>query len=83
MNGQEKEEIRSVVKEAVASAVAEAVAAALKASNLIDGPTHLSHHQAIEEMLQARRHAYKAGITVIIGGLVSLLVMGVRSWLKE
>ncbi|MDR2075721.1 MAG: hypothetical protein LBP61_02125 [Desulfovibrio sp.] len=75
MSGLTREEIRSAVKEAVAEA--------LKAANLIDGPTHIAHHQALEDMILARRHAHRVGITVIVGGLVGLLIMGIRSWLEK
>ncbi|MDR1685215.1 MAG: hypothetical protein LBR82_02035 [Desulfovibrio sp.] len=74
----DRDELKGLVRNAVAEA--------LKASNLIDGPTHLAHHQAIEEMLQAKRAATRAGIrtavTITIGGLISLIILGVKEWTK-
>ena len=75
MSGMTREELQALVKEAVADA--------LRASNLIDGPTHIAHHQALEDMIQAKRHAHKVGITVIVGGLVGLLIMGIKSWMEK
>jgi hypothetical protein len=75
MSDMTREEIRAAVKEAVTEA--------LRGANLIDGPTHIAHHQALEDMLQAKRHAWKVSITVIIGGLIGLLILGIKSWMEK
>jgi hypothetical protein len=75
MNDLSRDDLQALIKEAVAEA--------LRASNLIDGPTHIAHHQALEEMIQAKRHAYRVGITVIISGLIGLLVLGIKSWAEK
>jgi hypothetical protein len=66
------------IREIVISAVNDA----LKGASIIDGPTHIAHHQAIDEMLHARRFAYKTGIAVIISGIFSLIAIGIREWIK-
>ena len=69
------EQIKAVVREAVAEA--------LKGANLIDGPTHIAHHQAIEEQLQLFRHAKKGLISVIISGLAGLIAWGMWAWVHH
>lgn len=67
----------------IKKAVSEAVADALKGANLIDGPTHIVHHQAIEEWMAAKRWASKAAITVFVTGVLGLLVLGIKQWVGK
>ena len=69
------EQIKSVVREAVAEA--------LIGANLIDGATHIAHHQAIEEQLQLFRHAKKGVVSVIISGLAGLIAWGLWGWIHH
>ena len=69
------EQIRAVVREAVQEA--------LKGANLVDGPTHIAHHQAIEEQLQLFRHAKKGLVSVIISGLAGLIAWGMWAWVNH
>lgn len=67
----------------IKDAVREAVTEALKAANIIDGPTHIAHHQAIEEQLQLFRHAKKGLVSVIISGLAGLIAWGMWAWVHH
>ena len=66
--------------EQIKAAVHDAVVQALKANNIIDGPTHIAHHQAIEEQLQLFRHAKKGVVSMIIAGLAGLVAWGMWAW---
>lgn len=76
MNDQTRDEMRQLVKEAVSEA--------LKGANLIDGPTHIAHHQALEEFLQTKRTVTRAGYVALAGsfvaGLLALLILGIKEW---
>ena len=65
---------------AVKEAAREAVADALRGANLIDGPTHIKHHQAIEEFLNLTLHAKKTVVGAVIKGLCWLLLAGFALW---
>lgn len=69
-------EIKAVVK----SAVAEALKDELRAANLIDGPTHIAHHQALSEFLSLTRHAKKTFVGAVIMGCIALLMLGIAVW---
>lgn len=75
-----KEEVQAWVREATAEAVADA----LKAANIVDGPTHLRHHQFIEDFCSTYGQVKKAGITavvtLVVTGLLALLVLGFSHW---
>lgn len=68
----------------VREAVGEAVAEALRAANIVDGPTHLRHHQFIEDFYCTYGQVKKAGITavvtILVTGLIALLVLGFTHW---
>lgn len=66
------EEIRALVKEAVAEA--------LRGANIIDGPTHIAHHQAIGEILSLAGYAKKKIVGGIVSGLLCLLLLGAAVW---
>ena len=68
------------LKEAVKEAAREAVSEALRGANLIDGPTHIKHHQAIEEFLNLTLHAKKTVVGAVIKGLCWLLLAGFAVW---
>lgn len=70
-----EEQIRAVVREAVNDA--------LKGNNIIDGPTHIAHHLAIEEQLQLFRHAKKGLISVLVSGLAGLIAWGLWAWVHH
>ncbi len=61
-----------------------AVADALKAANIVDGPTHLRHHQFIDDFYCTYGQVKKAGIaaivTALVGGTIALLVLGLKHW---
>lgn len=64
----------------IREAVAEAVRGELRGANLIDGPTHIQHHQAIAEFLALTRHAKKTVIGGFMLGLMALLLLGLAAW---
>ena len=72
-----------MTEEQVKTVVREAVSEALKTANIIDGPTHIAHHQAIEEQLQLFRHAKKGLVSVIISGLAGLIAWGLWAWVHH
>ena len=69
-----EQRLRQVVKEAVKEE--------LLGANLVDGPTHLAHHQEIENLIQLKKHAEKTGIATVIVGLIGLTVLGIWAWIK-
>ena len=69
-----EQRLRQVVKEAVKEE--------LLGANLVDGPTHLAHHQEIENLIQLKRHAQKTGIATVIVGLIGLTVLGIWAWIN-
>lgn len=75
-----KEDIQAWVREAAGEAVADA----LKAANIVDGPTHLKHHQFIEDFCCTYGQVKKAGITaivtILVTGVIALLVLGFTHW---
>ena len=80
-----RDEIQAWVSEAAGKAAAEAVADALKTANLIDGPTHLRHHQLIEDFCDTFGKVKTASITVVVAaiitGIITVVILGIRSWL--
>jgi len=64
----------------IKKAVKEAVSEALKNANLIDGPTHIAHHQAIAEALSMASHAKKTVIGAVVKGVMALLLLGCLAW---
>ncbi|MCL1939944.1 MAG: hypothetical protein FWG04_04720 [Desulfovibrionaceae bacterium] len=74
-------ERRAAVNEAqLKKAVKEAVSEALKSANLIDGPTHIAHHQAIAEALSMASHAKKTVVGAVVKGIMALLLLGCLAW---
>ena len=69
-----EQHLRQVVKEAVKEE--------LLGANLVDGPTHLAHHQEIENLIQLKKHAEKTGIATVIVGLIGLTVLGIWAWIN-
>ena len=69
-----EQRLRQVVKEAVKEE--------LLGANLVDGPTHLAHHQEIENLIQLKKHAEKTGIATVIVGLIGLTVLGIWAWIN-
>jgi len=65
-------EIKAIVKEAVSEA--------LKGANLIDGPTHIAHHQALDEFLSLTKHAKKTFVGAFIMGVIALIMLGMAAW---
>ena len=61
----------------------DAVKEALKEINLVDGPTHIAHHQALEEVIQAKRAAAKFALKAFIGGIVGLIILGLKAWIAQ
>lgn len=79
-----REAVRSMnaepLPETVRAVVKEAVSEALRGSNIIDGPTHIAHHQAVAEFLSLAGHAKKTLVGAVVFGLFSLLLLGVAAW---
>lgn len=77
MSEAERLELQRLVKEAVAEA--------LKGENLIDGPTHILHHQWIADYCDTFSKVKIAGLTAFaltcIGGVITLIVLGFRTWM--
>lgn len=73
-------ERRRNMDEQIKAAVREAVSEALRGANLVDGPTHIAHHQAIEEFLVLTKHAKKTVIGSLVVGVLSLLLLGIAAW---
>lgn len=67
----------------IKQAVKEAVSEALRGANLVDGPTHIAHHQALEGLLQAKQEAYKVGVRTVVVGFIGLVVLGIATWVRE
>ncbi|NDV19231.1 hypothetical protein GO013_07335 [Pseudodesulfovibrio sp. JC047] len=59
--------------EDIKQAVREAVREELKAANIIDGPTHIRHHEFIDELCESFDTVKKTTLRV----LVNCLVLGV------
>lgn len=76
--GQERR--RTIGEAQIKEAVKEAVAEALKGANLIDGPTHIAHHQAFEDFLALTKHAKKTFVGAVVMGFIALLMLGVAAW---
>ena len=74
-------------EELVKKAVKEAVAEALKGANLIDGPTHILHHQEFENWIQAKRLvgnvAVKVTVTAFVVGLLGMVAIGFLEWVRK
>jgi hypothetical protein len=68
------------VRAELEAAVTAAVTKALRDGSLIDGPTHIAHHQAIEEFLQLARHARKTVVGGLVMGVLALVVLGIAVW---
>ena len=64
----------------IKKAVREAVSEALKGASLIDGPTHIAHHQAMAEALSMASHAKKTVVGVLVKGFMALLLLGCLAW---
>ena len=73
-------ERRRNMDEQIKRAVREAVSDALRGANLVDGPTHIAHHQAIEEFLSLTKHAKKTVIGSLVVGVLFLLLLGIAAW---
>lgn len=73
-------------KERVQEWVREAVGDALSAANIIDGPTHIKHHQILQEFCDTYSKVKTTSITVLvatfIGGVITIVVLGFRAWIK-
>ena len=66
--------------EQIKQAVRDAVVEALRGQNLIDGPTHLLHHRMLEEQILMSRHVKKGVLSLIVGGIGTLIVWGMWAW---
>jgi len=64
------DEMRETVKEAVAEGMAEA----LKGANLVDGPTHLKHHELINDVCKAMDTAKTTFLRVLVTALTLGLI---------
>ena len=69
-----------MTEDQIRDAVKEAVAEALKGANLIDGPTHIAHHQAMSEALNLMAHAKKTIVGSLVRGVMALLLLGCLAW---
>ncbi len=76
-----EERVTTAIRQEIKAAVREAVAEALKGANLIDGPTHIAHHQAIAEALSMAAHAKKTFVGSLVKGLMALLLLGCLAWI--
>lgn len=56
--------------EDVKEAVREAVREELRAANIIDGPTHVRHHEFIDDLCESFDTAKKTTIKVVVNALV-------------
>ncbi len=72
-----------MTEEQIKAVVHEAIRDALRESNLIDGPTHLAHHQALEEQLQLCRTAKRGLVTSFVMGLCGLIAWGLWAWMQH
>jgi hypothetical protein len=67
-----------VTESDIQDAVRRAVREELKAANIVDGPTHMRHHQYLEQwcnsMDTVRNTALKVLVTAVIGGIVAAVV---------
>lgn len=68
------------IRDVIRQAVAEAVKRELRGANLIDGPTHLAHHQAMEEFMALAKHAKKTAVGAFIMGVFALMLLGAAAW---
>jgi hypothetical protein len=83
-----RDEIQEWVGEAAGKAAGEAaakaVAEALKAANIVDGPTHLRHHQFLEDFCntygQVKKASIVAIVTLLVGGIFTLVILGFTHW---
>lgn len=67
----------------IQDAVRRAVREELKAANIVDGPTHLRHHQFLEEwcrtMTTARNTTIKVVVTALVSGVIAAVVLFCQS----
>lgn len=66
----------SMNEDQIATIVRQAVREELRGANVIDGPTHIAHHQAIAEALGMVAHAKKTVIGTLVKGIMALLLLG-------
>ena len=71
------EQVKAMIREATREAISEA----LRGASIVDGPTHIAHHQAIDEFLKLTVHAKKTMVGAIVLGLTTLLVLGFGAWI--
>lgn len=71
-----------VSKESVQEWVKEAVSEALENANLVDGPTHIRHHQVLQDFCETYNKVKTTGITVtvtaLVTGFITVIVLGLR-----
>lgn len=72
--------MKTEIKAEIGAIVAEAVRDALRGENLIDGPRHVAHHQAIDEFLSLAKHAKKTAVGGFVMGVLVLVVLGIAVW---
>ena len=68
-------------EERIAAVVKQAVREELAVANLVDGPTHIAHHQALAEALSMIAHAKKTLVGTLVRGLMALLLIGCLAWI--
>jgi hypothetical protein len=75
----DKDDVQEWVKEAVSEALVNA--------NLVDGPTHIRHHQVLQEFCETYNKVKLTGITVtvtaIVTGIITVCVLGIRAWMAS
>jgi hypothetical protein len=67
-------------EERMAAIVKQAVREELAGANLVDGPTHIAHHQALAAALTLMEHAKKTVIGALVRGVMALLLLGCLAW---
>ena len=67
-------------EERMAAIIKQAVREELAGANLIDGPTHIAHHQAMAEALNLMAHAKKTIVGSLVRGVMALLLLGCLAW---
>ena len=75
-----EERRKDALKKEFKAVVREVLKEELCAANLIDGPTHVAHHQAIAEFLALAQHAKKTVVGAFVMGILALLVLGLAVW---
>ncbi|MDR0338730.1 MAG: hypothetical protein LBH65_00460 [Desulfovibrio sp.] len=75
--------LSQAMKKEIKDMVSEAMSEALKGANIIDGPTHIAHHQFLEENIVLARHAKKTAVGLFIKGIGALLLLGLLAFIWQ